>query len=527
MKEQLTKKFTLCLLILLFMALIACDTGSVTEISTGSDDPVQCLLQIGTASDSSGSGTVSSSTGESYAFYDLGTAIQVEALADDSSSFLGWFDRENGGKMVSPDAVYSFTLDGYLELYAKFGSGSDRCAVSPQISGDSRAGTISTTPLAAGGSYPKGSTVTLKVVPGMGFIFKGWSESPGGETTLSEELEYSFLLEKNSIIYATFELKVIEFPDPVLEKVIRYKISKPTGPLNYFDLYRIESLSDADRNDALYHTNDDIYRQKIKTLNGLEYLTSLKTVGFGYHEIVDLSPLKDLTKLTNLSLSSNKISSIAALQNLTNLTRLELENNLISDTGPLLNLSSLKYLNMNKNSIVKCDGLVNMKDITELYLNENNIDDISGLSNMYYLRIVELNSNQISDISVLNNPSSLSRVQLENNNIGNIEVLKKHASMQQLSLNGNNIADISSLSQLVFLEFLDLSYTGVSDLTPLKGLNNIYGLSLKGNGLTDLTPLVENSGLDNEDYLDIAGNPDIPEAQLQTLSDRGVRIMRL
>ena len=79
------------------------------------------------------------------------------------------------------------------------------------------------------------------------------------------------------------------------------------------------------------------YSAGIKSLVGIENLTSLTALDLGSNSITDISALSGLTKLIFLSLSNNAITDIGSLSNLTSLTTLDLHATPdLTDIQPLL-----------------------------------------------------------------------------------------------------------------------------------------------------------------------------------------------
>ena len=82
----------------------------------------------------------------------------------------------------------------------------------------------------------------------------------------------------------------------------------------------------------------------IRSLAGIQNLTSLTYLAIDFNSITDISPLSEVTSLTQLSLHGNSITDIDALSGLTSLTYLWLPDNSITDISALSGLTSLTYL---------------------------------------------------------------------------------------------------------------------------------------------------------------------------------------
>jgi hypothetical protein len=94
-----------------------------------------------------------------------------------------------------------------------------------------------------------------------------------------------------------------------------------------------------------------------------------------------------------------------------------------------------------------------------------------------------------------------------------------------LNAESRAIFDLSGLEYFLNLTDLYLFYNEITDISALSGLINLTDLRLGWNQIPDITALVENTGLGNEDYVNLYNNP-LSSAQacadLQTLRDRGV-----
>ena len=101
---------------------------------------------------------------------------------------------------------------------------------------------------------------------------------------------------------------IVVFTDPILEKVIREEIAKPSGDIHQSDLEALTSL--------------DTNRQRIVKLVGLEYCTNLQELDLASARITDISPLSNLTNLQVLDLAVTGITDISPISNLTSLQKL-------------------------------------------------------------------------------------------------------------------------------------------------------------------------------------------------------------
>lgn len=148
-----------------------------------------------------------------------------------------------------------------------------------------------------------------------------------------------------------------------------------------------------------------------------------------------------------------------------------------------------------------------LKYLTELEASERDISNLAGLEYCVNLQELHLNDNNISDLSPLSGLTNLHGLWLWGNNINDISPLSGLTNLESLVLANNNISDISPLAALTTLNWLDLVSNNISDISPLSGLTNLDWLPLGGNNISDISPLVANSGLSEEDFVSLEGNP--------------------
>ena len=128
----------------------------------------------------------------------------------------------------------------------------------------------------------------------------------------------------------------INIANPIVEKVIRAQLKKPTGELTQADLEKVPGLS----------------------------LES--------HQLTDVKDLEKLSQLKGLDLSSNKLTSVNGLEKLTQLTMLNLEDNQLTDVKGLENLTKLNGLHLRDNpDLTKAQINELKKALPNCYINSN------------------------------------------------------------------------------------------------------------------------------------------------------------
>jgi len=280
------------------------------------------------------------------------------------------------------------------------------------------------------------------------------------------------------LIQPTAAAVVVEFPDPILEQLVREAINKPTGDILDTDLVgvgftdlsawgasdltgleycldletlTVESLGITDIWPLASLANLRVLRilgadlwdfSPLAGLVGIEHLdiynwhpltdlswaaglTALQELLLSVYEDVDLAPLMGLTNLTYLTIGG-EVSDISALAALTNLTRLALFGR-VSDLGPVAGLTNLTSLTAGS-LVSDLSPLAGLTNLESLYLGAENfwanrVTDIGVLAGLPNLRRVHLDNNSVSDVSALAGLTNLELVDLENNLVTDLGAL--------------------------------------------------------------------------------------------------------
>ena len=123
--------------------------------------------------------------------------------------------------------------------------------------------------------------------------------------------------------------------------------------------------------------------------------------------------------------------------------------------------------------------------------------------------------------------ATLTRFEAPYVGIRNLTGLEDATNLTGLDLAGNNISDISPVAGLTKLISLDLGKNSISDISAVVGLTNLTTLTLNNNSISDISPLVENTGLAEEDTVDLQANPlSYPSIHtyIPALQSRGVTV---
>jgi len=118
-------------------------------------------------------------------------------------------------------------------------------------------------------------------------------------------------------------LGVVYFDDRALESAVRAALDQPFGPLFKSDLAKISEIQ--------------AVGLSIRSLEGLQYCTSLTVLNLRTNLIQSITPLNSLTNLVRLDLGDNSITNIEALAGMVHLQELVLfgAGNEVVDWQPL------------------------------------------------------------------------------------------------------------------------------------------------------------------------------------------------
>lgn len=136
-----------------------------------------------------GSGTVSGA-----GYYRLGSQRTVYARPGENAVFEGWHLGTAAGTRVSTDATYTFELTEDITLVAVFTGAPVTLTVQTN---DQSMGTVT-----GGTTAQAGTQVTVQATPAAGHRFVNWKN---GNTVVSTDATYTFTLEANTTLLATFE----------------------------------------------------------------------------------------------------------------------------------------------------------------------------------------------------------------------------------------------------------------------------------------------------------------------------------
>lgn len=190
---------------------------------------------------------------------------------------------------------------------------------------------------------------------------------------------------------------VVEFSDPVLERMVREAMKRPDGDITFSDAKTVKEL----------RLNIDYQQEypagtRITSIEGLQYFVNLETLELLFHDISDVSPIAGLAKLRSLGLGGNPVQDISALSGMTELDYLALFNCQASDYSPLMNLTKLRILQIGYSTFSDARVLQGLTNLDTLELIYAQVSDVTPLGDLPNLKSLKLEGNPISDYSPLN-----------------------------------------------------------------------------------------------------------------------------
>lgn len=150
------------------------------------------VISVGAIAEPADAGTVSQSGDGSYF---SGDSVTVSATPQEGYAFVGWYDGTGASDPVSTENDYTFAVTTPVSLIARF---------SPQYTLHVNISPEDTGTITGSGTYSGGSIVTLQAIPYDDYRFIGWVQPTDPDRILSTDESYTFNLEGDVTLTATF-----------------------------------------------------------------------------------------------------------------------------------------------------------------------------------------------------------------------------------------------------------------------------------------------------------------------------------
>jgi internalin A len=180
--------------------------------------------------------------------------------------------------------------------------------------------------------------------------------------------------------------------DAVLEKEVRRKLSKDTGPITPAELANIKSLNLSSQNVhqidpcifPMFTGIKDLFLGSgdYDDLTPITKLTTIQSLRAALSNVKNLHPIEGLKRLDRLDLSHTLVEDedLKSIANLVNLTELMLDEDAITDLTPIGNMKKLERLSIKKTRVQNLAPVAGIKTLKFLYIAESAVTDISPVS---------------------------------------------------------------------------------------------------------------------------------------------------
>lgn len=182
--------------------------------------------------------------------------------------------------------------------------------------------------------------------------------------------------------------------------------------------------------------------EQVRSLAGIESLTSVREIDLTRQDVTDLGPLAAMTGLTSLRLTGNDaVADLSALGGLP-LTNLGLSDTAVTDLGPLVRTTTLQWLGLARTGVGDLGPLAGSTGLLEL--------DVSHAA--------------VADLSPLAGAASLSKLDVRDNRVADVTPLAALPSLDELWVGGNPVVDLRPL--LAAPALLGVDVEGLDGQTP-------------------------------------------------------------
>ncbi len=160
--------------------------------------------------------------------YNEGEPVTITATPNNGYKFVEW---QLNGSQVSINPSYTFTASASQTFTAIFEKVDT--PTPPEPTPTTYTISVNASPtvggtVSGGGSFTKGTSVTVTAAPNAGYEFKGWVENG---TQVSTSASYTFIVNTDWALTATFEKKIEEPPTPPTPPTpVKYIISVSANP---------------------------------------------------------------------------------------------------------------------------------------------------------------------------------------------------------------------------------------------------------------------------------------------------------
>jgi len=184
---------------------------------------------------------------------------------------------------------------------------------------------------------------------------------------------------------------VVDFAgDDALEKEVRLKLNKPSGPITPGELANVKSIN-LTKYGPVNELNPCV----------MPKFTQLHDLFIGRGDLDDLSPIAGLTTLISLRATDNKVKNIDPLKKLVHMDRLDLSHTLVNDLSGLTAMTELTELEIDGTEVTDIKPLEKLTKLQKVTMANTAVKDVSPLRAAKELRVLDISGTPISDYSML------------------------------------------------------------------------------------------------------------------------------
>ena len=201
----------------------------------------------------------------------------IQVPVKEGSTFSGWYYDNERITNENGDLLTKWNIDEEdIVLTAKYDLNSYELIVN---NANENMGTV-----LGSGTYPYETTAYLKAVPNKGYVFIGWFDSE--DNKISDELDYSFVVKKDTTITAKFDyvnISINYYVDGKLVKTDSVNIDNLPNELYVYD-------AGEDKEFKGWYKDSD-YKNKIDTISS-DLLDGSNINLYGYVQVIENNELK-------------------------------------------------------------------------------------------------------------------------------------------------------------------------------------------------------------------------------------------
>lgn len=269
----------------------------------------------------------------------------------------------------------------------------------------------------------------------------------------------------------------------VVDLCLDHKLIADIHPKKFTEIEGLELLPDLRIFSATMH--------EIRTLAGVERVSSLEELDLSLNEISDISSIKFSSKIRRLRLSHNEIDSLKGISFPAALQELDLGFNQLSDISLLSRLPNLEVLILNGNrGLGSLNGVPT--GVRELHVTQAFVSDFERLQSLTGLESLSISPGSMAGLILLEDLPALQSLKISAGRIAGYLYLPALTRLKTLRIyKAIQTHSISGLHQLRALRHLDIGNSLLESPPNLEGLNSLEVLEIKFSPLNTLNGIAE------------------------------------